>query len=146
MYRMKKIKIYWTLALLSLAVFVLTPATVQAQKVGRWEKLGEQTASASVEKDVIDCSNKGLFTAIKFRAERAPVSFIRVLVRYANGSTDNLKFDQTIRAGEESPLLDLRGNKRAIKQIEIHYKTEKKSGKGKQPASKQARVQVWGRH
>lgn len=130
-----------------IGVFILFSCGTYAQRVGRWEKLGEQTVNLTLEKDVIRCANQGTFRAIKFRVERAPVSFLRVYVKYANGGTENLKFNQLVRPGGDSGILDLRGNKRVIKEIVVYYKSEKKARHGGgNNLHKQARVQTWGRH
>lgn len=143
---MKKTKFSCLLILLFLGVSIFTSCTTYAQQVGRWEKLGERTVDLSMDKDIINCSHKGFFTTIRFRVERAPVSFLRVLVKYANGTTDNLNFNQLVRPGGYSRFLDLRGNKRVIKQIVVYYKSERKARPGRHPAPIKARVEIWGRH
>lgn len=117
----------------------------QAQQIGRWEKLGERSVNLTLDKDVIRCGHKGTFTAIRFHVERAPVTFLRVIVRYANGSTDNLNFNQTVRKGGDSRYLDLRGGKRVIRDITVYYKSESKRPRHSK-GHRQALVQVWGRH
>lgn len=120
-----------------------TSLSVQAQKVGRWEKLGERTVDLTVDRDIFRCAHKGTFTAIRFHVEKAPVNFLRVMVEYANGNNDNLNFSQLVPAGGTSRYLDLNGNKRIIKQITVFYKALPKRGTHK---LKKANVEVWGRH
>lgn len=143
---MKKIKFLWAFVWVVWGVSTLLSCSTYAQQIGRWEKLGERTVNLTLDKDVINCSHKGFFTTIRFRVERAPVSFLRVYVKYANGTTSNLNFRQLVRAGGESRFLDLKGNKRVIKQIVIYYKSERKARPGRHPMARQARVQIWGRH
>lgn len=142
---MKKRKIVHLSVLLLIGLLLSVSPSVQAQKIGRWEKLGERTVNLTVDKDVIRCGHKGTFTAIRFHVERAPVTFLRVVVQYANGSVDNLNFNQTVRQGGDSRYLDLRGGKRIIRDITIYYKSETKRPKHTQGIRK-AWVQVWGRH
>lgn len=131
-------------ALLIMMVMLLgTSLSVQAQKVGRWEKLGERSVNLTIDKDVFRCAHKGTFTAIRFHVEKAPVNFLRVVVEYANGNNDDLNFNQLVPAGGTSRYLDLRGNKRIIKQITVFYKALPKRGSHK---VKKANVEVWGRH
>lgn len=131
--------------MLLVSILLLSSCYAYPQQIGRWEKLGERTVNLTVDKDVIHCTHKGTFTTIRFHVEKAPVSFLRVTVRYANGSVDNLNFNQLIRPGGDSRYLDLRGGKRVIRDITIYYKTEKKSPRHGNHA-KRALVQVWGRH
>ncbi|WP_300698658.1 hypothetical protein [Bacteroides sp.] len=138
------------LSRISFIVLVMTllisgSSGVYAQEVGRWEKLGERSVDLFIDKDIIECGHKGTFTAIRFHVAKAPVNFMRVLVKYANGAVDDLNFNQLVPAGANSRYLDLRGNRRVIKQVIVYYKSEKR-GPGHHPRIKKAKVQVWGRH
>lgn len=143
---MKKKKVVRLSVILLLINLLLTISLrTQAQQIGRWEKLGEKSVNLTLDKDVIRCGHKGTFTTIRFHVERAPVTFLKVIVRYANGSTDNLNFNQTVRKGGDSRYLDLRGGKRVIRDITVYYKSESKRPRHSN-GHKQAIVQVWGRH
>lgn len=114
------------------------------------ENLGEVNADVSLDRVTINCANKGFFKAIKVKAEGASIDFESVLVRYATGAVDNLRFSQSLKPGEYSEPLDLRGNKRVIKEVILYLKSEgkesKRKGKGhtKGHTKKQGRVQIWG--
>lgn len=117
-----------------------------------WEKLGEVTADTDLDRVTISCSHKGAFKAIMFKAEGATIDFERVLVRYTTGALDNLNFNQTLRPGQESGVLDLRGNRRVIKEVVLYLKSEgdtkgNKKGKGhaKGRSKRQAKVQIYGK-
>lgn len=116
-----------------------------------WRKLGEVTADVSLDRVTVNCSDRGSFKAIRFRVEGATVDFNRVLVRYATGATDDLKFDETLRPGQNSGNLDLRGNKRVIREVILYIKSDGRlkdnKGKGKDKGRggrREAKVQVWG--
>lgn len=130
---------------LVMMLLISASSVVYAQQVGRWEKLGERSVDLFIDKDVIECGHKGSFTAIRFHVIKAPVNFMRVLVKYANGAVDDLNFNQLVPAGANSRYLDLRGNRRVIKQVIVYYKSEKRRP-GNHPRIKKAKVQVWGRH
>lgn len=117
----------------------------QAKEVGRWEKLGQKSVNLTVDKDVISCSHKGTFTAIRLHVAKAPVNFLRVVVKYANGTTDNLNFNQLVPAGSNSRYLDLKGNRRVIREVVMYYKSEPRR-QGVKHKLRKAEVQVWGRH
>lgn len=136
----------WLSILLLLSLLLGTTHNIYAQRVGRWEKIGQRSVNLSLDKDVIYCSHKGSFRTIKFHVEKAPVSFIRVYVKYMNGTVDNLRFSQLVRPGRDSGELDLRGGKRIIKEIVLYYKTEKKQPRGHKHSRREAMVQVWGKH
>lgn len=143
--KMKKRKVIYLSVLVWINVLLSVSQYVQAQQIGRWEKLGERIVNLTVDKDVIRCGHKGTFTTIRFHVDRAPVTFLRVIVRYANGSVDHLKLNQTVRQGGNSRYLDLRGGKRIIRDITVYYKSESKRPKHHYHPRK-ALVQVWGRH
>ena len=143
---MKKKKLIFLSSVL-LLVNLLLAISLQAygQQIGRWEKLGERTVNLTLDKDVIRCQHKGTFTTLRFHVDRAPVTFLRVIVRYGNGSVDNLNFNQTVRPGGNSRYLDLRGNRRVIRDITVYYKSESKQPRHIKK-SRKASVEVWGRH
>lgn len=124
----------------SMLVFLVSFFTIfsASAQVGNWEKLGQQKVNFKSERDVIKCSSSKTYSALKIKVEEAPVEFESVQVRYANGSTQDIELRNVIRAGGESRVINLTGNKRAIKEIVFRYKTQKVS-KGK------AQVEVWGR-
>ena len=132
--------------LLCIAVMLFGISSVtQAKKIGRWEKLGERSVNLTLDKDVISCSHKGTFTAIRFHVDKAPVNFLRVAVKYANGSIDNLNFNQLVPAGKNSRYLDLKGNRRIIKEVIMYYKSEPRR-QGAHHKHRKAKVEVWGLH
>lgn len=139
---MKRIHLF---LILLAGILIGTSFSASAQRIGKWEKLGQRSVNLFVDRDVIYCSHKGAFKTIKFHVMKAPVSFLKVNVKYANGATDNLRFNQLVRAGQDSGELDLRGNKRVIKEIVVYYKTEKKRPKDRH-FRREAIVQIWGKH
>lgn len=126
------------LAVSLLLLFTLT-LSAYAQ---RWEKLGERTVNYRTDRDVIKCSHKGTFTAIKIHVENSPVEFDDIEVEFLNGNKQKINIRQLIRAGGESRVIDLRGNKRVIKDITLIYQTKRHAGIHK----KKARVYIMGRH
>lgn len=129
---------------------ILLATSVFANK-SNWEKLGEVNADVSMDRVTINCSNKGTFKAIKVKVQGATVEFDRVLVKYTTGALDDLRFAQTLNSGQESGPLDLRGNRRTIKEVILYIKAEPKGndkgkgkGHGKGQKSKRATVQIWG--
>lgn len=134
-----------------------TTLFASAQQIGRWEKLGQKEVQFRTERDAIRASHKGTFTKLKIHVKGAPVEFHKVIVKYANGSTQELKIRQVIEAGGETRILDLRGNKRVIREVVFYYKTVKtkydrdnRNDRHYRPGHngnrRKAVVSVWGRH
>lgn len=105
-----------------------------------WEKIGERTVNFLTEKDVIPCTLKGKFRALKFKVAEAPVEFLSVNVEFLSGEKQRIAIKQRIRAGGETRVIDLRGSRRVIKKIEFVYRSEK----GWNYKNKRAVVKVYG--
>lgn len=128
---------------------------VSAQHIGRWEKLGEKSVNYKTERDVIRAGGRGTFSKLKIHVKGNAVDFDKVIVKFANGSSQELKIRQVIQAGGETREIDLRGNKRVIKEIVFYYKSVKSYGNGRSDrhgcnhgnnGKRKATVSVWGRH
>jgi len=88
----------------------------------RWEELGCQKVGFGADRDVIRVGrSEGRFDAIRLRVERSDVVVLSLRVVYARGAPDDFEVKHRIRAGEETRPFDLRGERRAIKQIELLY-------------------------
>jgi hypothetical protein len=70
--------------------------------------------------------------------ENAPIQFDHVAVHYANGGREELRIRQVIQAGGRTRDIDLRGDRRNIRSVELWY------GKAA-PRSGRPRVTVYGR-
>ncbi|MGL4333049.1 MAG: hypothetical protein ACRCZQ_02960 [Bacteroidales bacterium] len=128
---------------LLVAVLLGAATMASAQQIGRWEKLGERTVKFASERDVISCRGKGTFAKLKIHVNDAPVEFGEVNVKFADGSVQKLNIRQVIPAGGYTRIIDLRGNKRTIKEVVFRYKSKKGYKWGKH---KRATVSVWGQH
>lgn len=103
------------------------------------ELLGCQKVGFVTDRDVITVGkSEGRFSAIKLEIKGAPVEMLDLKVIYGNGNPDDLPVRAVIPAGGETRWIDLKGNKRFIKQINLVYRS-KPSFKG------QATVCAFGR-
>ena len=92
------------------------------KRADRWEKLGCQKVGFGADRDVIRVGrNEGRFNAIRLRVSGNSVYMIDLKVIYGRGQPDDIQMRRQIRAGTETRPLDLRGEQRAIKQIEMVY-------------------------
>ncbi len=89
---------------------------------GRWEELGCQKASFSTDRDTVSVGRReGRFSAIRLRVERADVLLASLRVVYEHGPPDEYQVNTRIRAGSETQSLDLRGERRSIRQVDLVY-------------------------
>jgi hypothetical protein len=88
----------------------------------QWEELGCQKVGFGADRDTIRVGRKeGRFSAIRLRVERSDVLLLSLKVIYEHGAPDDFDVKNHIRAGEETRPLDLRGERRAIRQIDLVY-------------------------
>jgi hypothetical protein len=89
---------------------------------GHWEELGCQRVGFGADKDVIKVGRReGRFSAIRLRAKRSDVLLLSLRVVYGRGPADDFDVQTHLRAGRETRPFDLRGERRAIKRIELVY-------------------------
>lgn len=127
------------------AVLLLMVAPAHAQRSGRdqWVKLGDHPVGFGVDRDVIRLGREdGRFKAIKLIVRRNDIFILDVKATFRSGESQDLVVRQPIRAGGETPALQLapspRGdNGRVIQQIDLVYKSRPGFGG-------QAVVEVWG--
>jgi hypothetical protein len=99
----------------------LAPTAAQA----RWEQLGCQKVGFLVDKDVIKVGRgEGKFRSIRLLVSGNKVHMMDLKVIYANGQPDDIPVREEIRAGGQTKPLDLKGDRRAIRQIEMVYRSQ----------------------
>jgi len=105
----------------ALICLALAPTAAQA----RWERLGCQKVGFIADKDVIRVGrSEGRFKSIRLQVAGDKVYMDDLKVIYANGEPDDIPVRSEIRAGGQTRPLDLRGERRAIKQIEMKYRSQ----------------------
>jgi Protein of unknown function (DUF2541) len=88
----------------------------------QWVLLGQTTVDGQRDRDRISIGrSEGRFQSIQLRVTGAPVEFQRVVVNYANGTSEELEVRQRIPAGGETRAIDLRGNERVINSVDFIY-------------------------
>jgi hypothetical protein len=105
----------------TLACVGLAPSAASA----RWEQLGCQKVGFLVDKDKIHVGrSEGKFKAIRLKVNGNKVHMMDLKVIYANGAPDDIPVREEIRAGGETRPLDLKGERRAIREIEMTYRSQ----------------------
>ena len=78
-----------------------------------------------VDKDVIHVGRaEGKFRSIRLQVSGNKVHMMDLKVIYANGQPDDIPVRDEIRAGGQTKPLDLKGERRAIKEIEMVYRSQ----------------------
>lgn len=98
----------------------------QAQGRGSWVQLGcKQVNLFGRERDSITVGRReGRFKAIRLSARGNDVEMVDLKVIYANGDPDDIPVRQWLREGTQTRPLDLRGRERAIRRIDMVYRSK----------------------
>lgn len=93
---------------------------------GTWRLLGTTQAKFVADHDAIYISGPyDFFRKIKFKVTDAPLTIVRMIVRYDDGgSPEKIETRYVIPQGGESRIIELRGAKRKLKSIEFWYDTQ----------------------
>lgn len=110
--------------------------SLSAQR-GRWISLGESRVDGSVDHDSIKVGRSdGTFRAIQLRIRGGAINFDRVIVRYGNGTQDEIQVRDRIPNGGKTRAIDLPGDRRVIESVDIWY--------GRDNWSKRPKVELYG--
>lgn len=132
---------FFTTAAVALAALTVAgPADAQRRPERGWELLGTKKVGFINDRDVVSVGRQeGRFRAIKLRVRGNAIHMNDLKVIYANGEPDDLPVRSQIRAGGETRAIDLRGRDRAIREVQMVYRS-RPSFRGV------ATVEVWGLH
>jgi hypothetical protein len=124
-----------------IAVLLLLTTASFAQRHGQrgargWQYLGEAHVDGRSDHDNISVRG-GAFRSLQLRVENAPIEFDHVIVHYENGRAEELRVRQVIRPGAYTRNIDLRGDRRSVRSVELYY------GKAA-PRSARPRVTLYG--
>ena len=104
--------------------FVLVLAfctSVYAQR-GRWTYLGDSHVDGSVDHDSIKVGRSdGSFRAIRLRISGGAINFERVIVRFGNGTQEEIPIRARIPNGGQTRAIDLPGERRMIQSVDLWY-------------------------
>lgn len=118
------------LQLAGLLVFLLFGTPLLAQE-RNWVFLGEAHVDGRSDHDRIKVGRSPeSFRAIEFRVEGGDVEFDRIKVHFRNGTAADRLMHVRIVSGDKSRAIDLPGDRRIIKSVEIWYR---RSGSSARP-------------
>ncbi len=131
-------KRYLSSGILSLAL-VLTGLGVAAGAQGRWELMGRREVDFRGDHDRIEVGrHEGTYRQLELRVEGAPIEMYDMTVTFANGEKFKPNLRHRFAEGSGSRVIDLPGDRRAIRRVDFSYRTiNRREGK--------ARVALYGR-
>jgi len=92
---------------------------------GRWVYLGSRHVDGHRDHDVIQVGRRdGEFRAVQLRVSGGAVDFHRVVVHFGNGTSEEIAFRERIPGGSRTRPIDLPGERRVIRSVELWYSKE----------------------
>jgi hypothetical protein len=120
--------------------FAGSPRGVAFAPSQEWENLGSRIVNMAADHDeIIVTLTDGFYTKLKLKIMKAPIHLLNINIIFGNGDNKNVVFDKLFPAGSETALIDLPGNRRIIKKVNLNYKSVP-SQKGR------AVITLWGKH
>jgi hypothetical protein len=119
------------------------PPVVRDHRTPRWDSrgwvlLGEQRVNGGADRDTIRVGGRaGVYTQLMLVVEDSDLRLDDIIIQYDNGRKHSPRVQHEFREGSRTRAIDLRGEARVIRDIELRY--------GNVPGGGRATVQVWGR-
>ena len=102
-----------------------------------WTKLGERDVNGRVDHDRIDVGRReGKFTKLTLYVEKSDLELLDFEITFANNERFHPEVRHVFKEGSRTRVIDLPGDERMIKSIDLKYKNL--------PGGGRARVEVWG--
>jgi len=102
-----------------------------------WIKLGEREVNGRVDHDRIEVGKAdGKFTKLTLYVEKSDLELLDFEITFGNKEKWHPEVRHTFKEGTRTRVIDLRGDERVIKSIDLKYKNL--------PGGGRARVEVWG--
>jgi hypothetical protein len=110
------------------------PSTVESR--ADWRRLGQQRVDGTHDRDVIAVgSREGAFRQLMIVVEDSAVELEDVVVNFTDGSHFSPQTRLVFGPNSRSGMIDLPGNKRAIRNVAFRY--------GNLPGGGRAQVELW---
>jgi hypothetical protein len=117
----------------------LAPEPQPPQLPKEWQLIGKQSFDPSGDTDSIEIGAEDRrYDGLIVRVRRSDLRVTGLQIVYGNGDRDEVDLDETVFAGEDSPVIEIKGRPRFIDRIEIAHR----------PGARRARpseVEIWGR-
>ena len=104
---------------------------------GEWVYLGNRHVDGHRDHDVVQVGVRdGKCRAVQLRVSGGAVDFHRVIVHFGNGTSEEIAFRERIADGGRTRAIDLPGERRIIRSVEMWY--------GKESWHRRPKVEVYG--
>jgi hypothetical protein len=110
------------LAMAAGVTYAQKPAVITDNDPG-WKRIGQVTASFKKTNESIIVLGEDEFTAIRLKANDAPIQLERVQVFYETGDMEELNVRNTLQAGASTAAMKLSKPYRDIQKVAFTYKT-----------------------
>jgi hypothetical protein len=118
-------------------VLVLAFCTSLYAQRGQWTYLGDAHVDGMQDHDSIKVGRAaGAYRAIQLRISGGAINFERVIVRYGNGTQEEISIRSRIPDGGQTRVIDLPGERRMIQSVDLWY--------GKDKWSRRPKVSLYG--
>jgi hypothetical protein len=124
------------------AALVMLAVGGSAARADRWDskgwvKLGEREVNGKVDRDRIEVgAHDGKFTKLTLYVEKSDLEMLDFEITFGNNERFHPEVRHVFREGSRTRVVDLPGDERTIKTIDLKYKNL--------PGGGRARVEVWG--
>jgi hypothetical protein len=100
---------------------IIWGAQVRAGQQPQTVFLGSARVNSGVDHDTIQVGQQGTFRAVQLRVSGGSVNFLRIVVKYGNGTQSEIQVRSNIPAGGTSRVIDLPGDRRIIRRVDFWY-------------------------
>ena len=122
---------------LALALFTSNTARAEDWDSTGWVKLGERTVSGRYDRDKITVGRyEGRFSKLTMHVQRSDIELLDFEITFSNGERYHPPLRHYFREGQRTRVIDLPGDDRVIRDINMRYKNLAGGGS--------ASVSVWG--
>jgi len=102
-----------------------------------WTRVGAAMVNGGRDRDVVELSDQGPYTALTFVATGSDVEIFDIVVTFGNKEKFSPPTRLVFKEGSRSRAIDLPGKKRKIKNVALRY--------GNLPGGGMASVEIWAR-
>lgn len=115
----------WLIGLVAVLAFGASLYAQDRDDEGRWAFLGSRHVDGHRDHDVIRVGMRdGKFRAVQLRVTGGAVDFHRVVVHFGNGTSEEIAFRERIPDGGRTRAIDLPGERRVIRSVDLWYGKE----------------------
>jgi hypothetical protein len=123
---------------LALAAASTTLLVTSEAQAANWVLLGRARVNGQLDHDIVPVGrDKGTFRSLRLKVMGNDLQLFDLTVQYGNGVDDHLPVRSQIRQGGTTRAIDLRANRRFIRDVRLTYG---KFANGRGPTF----VEVWG--